>query len=65
MNIEEFSALKVGDRINNPMTQSSGTVTERTDFGVLVAWGENASRPFPYTVQGTAWMHWVKQEQGE
>lgn len=61
MNLQQFSKLKVGDRIENPMTQSSGVVTETTDQGIRVRWGERIERDieFTYTVMSTAWMHWA------
>lgn len=62
MNLEEFAALEIGDKIDNPMSQSSGTVTERTQDGVRVRWGEGTPGRnvlFTYTVNSTAWMHWT------
>lgn len=63
MNLQQFAALKVGDKIENAMSQSSGVVTEATDQGVKVRWG--AGTPgrdvtFTYTVNGTSWFHWSK-----
>lgn len=65
MNLQEFSALKVGDKIENPSSQSSGEVTETTNRGVRVRWGTGApgnSVTFFYDVQGTTWFHWNKIE---
>lgn len=68
MNMREFAALKVGDKISNQFSGSHGEVVETTDSGVRVCWGWN-NRPTPqtaptfaYTVQSTAWMHWSKPE---
>lgn len=63
MNIKEFSALKVGDKIENPSAGSgTGVIVETTDNGVRVVWGERQEREtrFFYNVVGTAWMNWVK-----
>ncbi len=61
MNLQEFSELKVGDKIDNPMSQSHGTVTERTKDGVRVRWsrGEPTHVTFLYVVNSTSWMHWT------
>lgn len=68
MNHKEFTALKVGDKIENAMTHGEGVVsvvTElRSDRAVSVKWG--ASHPphggieFSYSTHSTAWMHWNK-----
>lgn len=67
MNIQEFAALKVGDKIENPAAgDGKGEIVEATDSGVRVVWGprtvENRTweRRFFYSVVGTAWMNWVK-----
>lgn len=69
MNLQEFAALKAGDKIENHMSQSQGEVTEVTKLGVRVRWGltwpgihGNASVTFQYTVQSTAWFHWSHAE---
>lgn len=62
MNLEQFAALKVGDKIDNPMSQSQGTVTELVQDGVRVRWGNGApgkTVEFTYVVNSTAWFHWV------
>jgi hypothetical protein len=59
MNLKEFAALKVGDVVSNPMTPGDdGKVVNVTDSGVRVVWSEG-SIPFFYSVNTTAWMHWV------
>jgi hypothetical protein len=58
MNVQEFAALKVGDKISNPMNGSTGHVTATNDSGVRVAWGVSPV-DFMYTVNSTAWMHWT------
>lgn len=68
MNLAEFAALRVGDKIDNHMSQSSGTVTETTKDGVRVRWSRGEPRPgndvtFLYVVNSTSWMHWVKTEE--
>lgn len=64
MNLQEFAALKVGDKIENHLSQSSGEVTEVTKYGVRVRWGtlESGIVTFLYSVQGTTWFHWSKKE---
>lgn len=68
MNMQEFAALKVGDKIENPMNGSTGEVTATSDGGVRVVWGRRMfaqaapSTSFFYSVQSTAWMHWRKAE---
>jgi hypothetical protein len=64
MNLQEFAALKVGDKIENHLSQSSGVVTEVKPGGVHVRWGvqENNVVSFFYSVQGTIWFHWDKAE---
>jgi hypothetical protein len=61
MNLQEFAALRVGDKISNPMSQSTGEIVDTTDAGVYVRWG-TAVQPFFFNVRSTAWMHWTKQE---
>jgi hypothetical protein len=64
MNLQEFAALKAGDKIDNAMAQSQGEVTEATAHGVRVRWGVPTggrdSVTFQYTVQSTAWFHWSR-----
>lgn len=64
MNLQEFSKLKVGDRIDNLSqgNDDTGEVVEMTPSGVRVVWGprhEHETRFF-YSVQSTAWMQWTK-----
>lgn len=66
MNLQEFAALKTGDKIENAMSVSQGEVTEVTQAGVRVRWGVaaqlGADVTFTYSVQSTAWFHWSKIE---
>lgn len=60
MNITEFSALKVGDQVQNLMNAGTppGEVTKVNDKGVFVRW--SASSPeYHYPAAGTAWFHWT------
>jgi hypothetical protein len=62
MNVDEFSALKVGDKVQNGMLMNEpGTVCERTPHSVKIKWGNN-NTPYTYLIVGTAWFHWVKVE---
>jgi len=60
MNLKQFAALKVGDKLTNDMAHSVGEVTEVTERGVRVRWGlgNSSAISFGYTVQSTAWFHW-------
>jgi hypothetical protein len=58
MNLQEFAALKAGDKIRNEITQSAGEVTEAAPGGVRVRWGTGPE--FAYPVNGTSWFHWSK-----
>lgn len=60
MNLQEFAALKVGDKIENPQNGSTGAIVEVTDSGVRVVWGERHDKEtrFFYSVNTTAWMGW-------
>lgn len=61
VNLKEFSALKVGDKIENPAAGgSSGEVVECTPSGVRLVWGPRHDREtkFFYSVVGTSWMNW-------
>lgn len=67
MNVQEFAKLAAGDVIHNDMSQSVGTVTEVSEAGVRVCWGQNGQNEpgrqpvtFFYGVNGTAWFHWRK-----
>lgn len=66
MNLKEFAALKAGDKINNGWTESDGEITEVTDKGVRVVWGEKHPHAtyFFYSVVSTAWAQWTKVETG-
>ena len=62
MNLKEFGALKVGDKINNPAigNENCGEIVECTASGVRVVWGPRHDREtkFFYSVVGTSWMQW-------
>lgn len=58
MNLQQFAALKPGDKISNPMGNSAGVVVSVSDSGVRVRW-EPATMDFFYSVNSTAWMHWT------
>jgi hypothetical protein len=65
MNVNEFAALKVGDKIENRSVGggvSAGEIVECTASGVRVVWGDRHEREhsFFYSVVGTAWTHWNK-----
>jgi hypothetical protein len=68
MNLQEFSALKEGDKIVNHAigggiyVRGHGEVVECTPSGVRVVWGPRHDREtkFFYSVVGTAWMPWSK-----
>ena len=62
MNVQEFAALKVGDKIENAMSHSTGEVTEVNAYGVRVAWGLSKTFCPLYTVNSTAWFHWSNVE---
>ena len=65
MTIDEFRALKAGDRIRNAMSESSGVVADiehhRGKIIVGVQWGDSSTL-FHFTEQSTAWMHWSLEE---
>lgn len=60
MNLEEFAALKPGDKIENGTNNSPGEVVEANASGVRLVWGPRSDREtrFFYSVQSTAWMQW-------
>lgn len=60
MTVQEFAALKTGDKISNMFSGSTGTIDSTADNGVYVKWSDN-SPPFFYAVNSTAWMHWTKE----
>ena len=66
MNVQDFAALKVGDKIENHSHggASVGEVVECLDKGIRVVWGpRHASETrFFYSVVGTAWFEWNKVE---
>ena len=68
MNAQEFAALKVGDKITNPMSQqrSVGTITDVTPSGVRLRWGDDpGTSQFFYSVISSAWTHWERLEDDE
>lgn len=67
MTIDEFLALKEGDRIENPMTSSKGTVLHvthdrrGTQDGVWITWdGSSPDNARRFSKHQTAWMHWTQ-----
>lgn len=59
MNLQEFAALKVGDKIRNHFSNSEGTVTAVLDQGIRLRWGDTPGEPeFTYVANSTAWFHW-------
>ena len=64
MKLQEFSALKVGDKIENHAVGGvgHGEIVECTPSGVRVVWGKRFDHEtkFFYSVVGTAWMNWSK-----
>lgn len=67
MDLKQFAALKVGDRIENHMSNSTGEVVSIDETGVRLRWigagvvGSNAPT-WHYPVNSTAWFHWNKVE---
>lgn len=62
MTLQEFAALKIGDRISNPMNPGAvAEIVERTDNGVRLRWIGSETRFF-YSVNSTAWMHWASHD---
>lgn len=65
MTLQEFAALKAGDKIENHMAGavSVGTVKETTPSGLWLTWaGGDLGVPFFYSVNSTSWFHWSKAE---
>jgi hypothetical protein len=66
MNTKEFIELKENDKICNMQNgvNAVGTVVGIAADGVRVVWGERSpnEKPFFYSVQTTAWMHWSKAD---
>lgn len=63
MNLKEFAALKLGDKIENQSGSGGiGEVVAVSDTGVHVVWGKRHDREthFFYSVVGTSWMPWNK-----
>ncbi len=67
MNVQEFGALKPGDKIVNGMNNSPGEITGTNAAGVDVVWGPRHAneRVFAYTVDSTAWFHWRRNDATE
>lgn len=58
MNLKEFAALQVGDKIENWFpSRSVGEIVETTASGVRLRW-EGNEQSFFFSVNSTAWMHW-------
>jgi len=64
MNVQEFAALKKGDKIECLVNvMSIGEVVDIDKMGVHVRWGMAAAANAPtffYSVNGTAWFHWTR-----
>ena len=62
MTIDEFKALKQGDRISNVMTESHGTVTLVENYrgfvNVGIQW-DGSDVTWHFGERHTAWMHWT------
>lgn len=68
MNLQEFAALKEGDKIENAATFNYGEVTKTVKDGVFVVWGTRSAmeREFFYSVQTSAWFQWsVRDDKAE
>lgn len=62
MNIQEFAKLKVGDKIRNEMSNSSGEVVAVDRAGVHVRWAPGTA-PRHYAAMSTIWFHWSLVEE--
>ena len=60
MTLEQFAALKPGDKIENLAASCTGEVSRLDGKGVWIVWGQRgpAERPFFYDVQGTHYFQW-------
>lgn len=65
MTLGEFLSLRGGDRIDNPMANTKGTVTgivkdrRGEQEGVWITWdGAKPDTARAFTKHTTAWMHW-------
>lgn len=60
MTLQEFAALKEGDKIENALSNSKGEVVKLSINGVYVVWGPRTAgeRQFYYDRAGTIWFHW-------
>lgn len=68
MTLQEFAALKVGDKIENHMSNSHGEVVTTDASGVRVCWDRAGQLPegevtWHYSVTSRAWSHWSKAEE--
>lgn len=61
MTLQEFAALKVGDKIVNGMNGSEGVVTGINDKGITLQWPPSTME-YSFTAQSTAWMHWRRAD---
>lgn len=66
MTLDEFKALKPGDKITGNMYGSSGvgivTSASAAGAGAAVQWG-GAGPSFFVSVHSTVWMHWSKVDE--
>lgn len=62
MNLQQFAALKPGDKIENLLSSSKGEIASISDAGVHVAWAGNHVRTFFFAAESNAWSHWTKIE---
>ena len=65
MTLDEFRALKKGDRIRNAMSNSAGVVIAANEFRnnhvvVSIQW-DGTTMPTAFNNVSTAWMHWSKE----
>lgn len=67
MTEDEFKALKVGDRVFNPVNSASGTVSEKLSLSASIKWDgiggtkSGGQAAFTYNQASDAWHPWVKQ----
>lgn len=69
MNLQEFAALKVGDRVKNNMSNGLGEVTDVDATGLRIKWigagmqvaAANAPT-WHYAPMSTTYFHWSKVE---
>jgi hypothetical protein len=64
VNIQEFAKLRVGDKVRNDMSHSSGEVVAVDKAGVHVRWAPNTA-PRHYAAMSTIWFHWSMSDEGQ